>query len=160
MFSPPSPASIEEHSASWKSDPPNHTLLFSSVSGSKEGTLIVRITDMTSVGPCGVNSVHEFLQGPEVKCACSSGEESILLYQVESLASSRQVHACLLPAAAWRSDMLGNLHSVQLVQCTNVRVYKPPIKHILYVVRVDCLWWQSFNWLGCQIVKGWMLISF
>ena len=83
---------------------------------------------MTSVGPCGVNSVHKFLQGPEVKCACSSGEESILLYQVESLASSRQVHACLLPAAAWRSDMSGNLHSVQPVQCANVTVYKPPIK--------------------------------
>ena len=80
------------------------------------------------LGPCGVNSVHKFLQGPEVKCACSSGEESILLYQVESLASSRQVHACLLPAAAWRSDMSGNLHSVQPVQCANVTVYKPPIK--------------------------------
>ena len=29
----------------------------------------------------------------------TSGEESILLYQVESLASSCQVHACMLPAA-------------------------------------------------------------
>ena len=76
-----------------------------------------------------MNSVHEFLQGPEVKCACSSGEESILLYQVESLASSRQVHACLLPAAAWRSDMSGNLHSVQPVQCANVTGYKPLIKY-------------------------------
>jgi len=27
----------------------------------KKGTLIVRITDMTSVGQCGMNSVHDFL---------------------------------------------------------------------------------------------------
>ena len=34
------------------------------------------------LGPCGVNSVHNFLQGPEVKWAHSSGEENILLYQL------------------------------------------------------------------------------
>ena len=34
------------------------------------------------------------------------------------------------------------------------------INIILYVVRNDCLWWQSSTWLGCQIAKGWWMISF
>ena len=34
------------------------------------------------------------------------------------------------------------------------------INIILYVVRNDCLWWQSSTWLGCQIAKGWRMISF
>ena len=88
------------------------------------GTLIVRITDITSVGPCGVNFVHEFLQGPEVKCACSSGEESILLYQVKSLASSLQVHACMLPAAGGlicrATYIMYNRHSVQATDVEHI----------------------------------------
>ena len=107
------------------------SLLTSSVSGVKRGVLLARNTDVTSARPCGVNSVHDFLQGPEGKWACSSGEDSILLYQLMAgrefgkFPSSARRHA----PRCCRSDTSGNGHSVKSSQCTIGTVYKPLINY-------------------------------
>ena len=54
-----------------------------------------------------MNSVHEFLQGPEVKCACSSGEESILLYIPGRQFGEFPSSACMLAPRVPRPFLCG-----------------------------------------------------